>query len=810
MSVSSASSSRSGGLAALGGSRGPEDLVETLYNHPSVKIIAFTTNQRSSFNLSPSTASDPPPGTLPASSQLERTIAVGNCGTALQPILPKSQCWCIDEGNSRFVLQVRRPQYWRIELPTSDADDVHRAFILREVFDRILLFEKTECPFERSFTVELPERPSTPAKKRPWTPVGKNLVSSPFASDFSPPSPSSKVAAGRRKRASTVTTQELAVAVEESETSTDEEPARRVASTHTPEAQLPETRSEIRSTAPSVASENEFVAAVADAKSSDNTPDEPKNDSSVPEFPEEEPECYFAPQTAERGEPTSLPYDVLEASSPENEAKASEQFSASPKSESCRLEHKKGTHNVLKTSTQSSAPLSQEEAQHSDDTGINSRLVPQALESTRTFVASLVAPSTMQPPQKAEPLEQMIPARTSASTIVTEKVPVGKARSGTEVLLATAQPSEQHVGTDGNEDAPPVPSTAEEIFGDLDDGPSSYEGSGGQVTGVNLKMKKMSRMLAGRSVSLPPQLTLITAPPIKAQKPAKQSPTSSVALVAASSESGNASPVGSTDSFHSVQSWHSPITPLPLSPPISRPESPASFPYPHDDILIPARQLSLRSVSELAVTPNTDATFVPSSAGTDTDETASPVPRSPADSKPASPLSVEAPRRPRTSHSCAADERSAIRNRARDNLSISRRALSPLPSAANLFSPQGRRRPATRVETVRKLPSAIIHKTVEILLSPPGHLVNLMLKVAAKIAAGEWRGLVFGFGEGGEQIPVHWDYSDGEFSSWGDDDDYNFSMGRFARQGSTSSMPRATRRSPVGSPEEDSRSWEVD
>jgi hypothetical protein len=47
-----------------------------------------------------------------------------------------------------------------------------------------------------------------------------------------------------------------------------------------------------------------------------------------------------------------------------------------------------------------------------------------------------------------------------------------------------------------------------------------------------------------------------------------------------------------------------------------------------------------------------------------------------------------------------------------------------------------------------------------------------MLKVAAKIAAGEWRGLVFGFGEAGEQIPVQWDYySDGEFSSLSDDED---------------------------------------
>lgn len=58
-----------------------------------------------------------------------------------------------------------------------------------------------------------------------------------------------------------------------------------------------------------------------------------------------------------------------------------------------------------------------------------------------------------------------------------------------------------------------------------------------------------------------------------------------------------------------------------------------------------------------------------------------------------------------------------------------------------------------------------------------------MLKVAARIAAGEWRGLVYGLGEGGEGIiPVQWDYYedydyeyeyDGEFSSWEDDEDYD-------------------------------------
>ncbi|KAL6356957.1 hypothetical protein LRP88_10570 [Fusarium phalaenopsidis] len=138
------------------GSPDSDSLVETLYNHPNAKIISFTASGRA-LSRSPG-GPDDEPGSLSWSSQLERTIAVGpfriyrapgsvaflNCGSALQPILPKSQCWCIDEVNSKFVLQIRRPNYWRIELPVQDPEDQTRAEALKGVFDKILQFEKTE------------------------------------------------------------------------------------------------------------------------------------------------------------------------------------------------------------------------------------------------------------------------------------------------------------------------------------------------------------------------------------------------------------------------------------------------------------------------------------------------------------------------------------------------------------------------------------------------------------------------------------------------------------------------------------------
>ncbi|KAK4240736.1 inheritance of peroxisomes protein 1-domain-containing protein [Achaetomium macrosporum] len=170
-------------------------LVDTLYDHPNVKIVSFTAGSPS-LSVGPRAAaqSDIEPGSLPWSTQLERTIAVGpfriyrapgsvaflNCGSALQPILPKSQAWCVDEESSKFVLQIRRPQYWRIEVPVEEQEDVRRAQQLREVFDMILQFEKTECPFKRSFTVEIPKRPETPVKKRPWTPLRRSSTSFPL------------------------------------------------------------------------------------------------------------------------------------------------------------------------------------------------------------------------------------------------------------------------------------------------------------------------------------------------------------------------------------------------------------------------------------------------------------------------------------------------------------------------------------------------------------------------------------------------------------------------------------------------------
>ncbi|KAK6822464.1 hypothetical protein PG987_014009 [Apiospora arundinis] len=786
-------------------SRGPPDeLVETLYNHSYAKITSFTSGQHISYGSS--AFNEPEPGSLPPSSRLERTIAIGpfriyrapgsvaflSCGSALQPILPKSQCWCIAEDNSQFVLQIRRPQYWRIEVPVADAEEVQQALLLRDVFDNILLFEKTECPFQRSFTVELPPRPKTPVIKKPWTSVGKNLIPTVFTSDLSPPAPSPRIVSGRMR---------LRPVPRKPEFSSEDD-------THSDEREYP-------------------------------TPPVTQGDEATNEASSSEPEVQSRGRLSERET------DVFKTDAPVASS-ACDQPKKTPATEEPQITE------VMVDSD-------------SDDRGAetdvhNLSLTTQTTPGSQcgTQVDKAISQNEVRPGQAPAPEQvQISPDPCVVNTRVSDPPAVPLKRQDVKPKTRVAQKSQAprlsaipH-GAAGAQSAPRTPrqtvatqefnkksnattANTEEVFGDdNDDGPSLWEGSG-NIGAVNLKKKRMSRILAGRSATLQPQLTVVTAPPAKPAprqpvqaRPApvqtRSAPVQTRAAIeipasehtAPSQTSDDTSPVGSTDSFHSLQSsqsWHSPITPLPPSPTGSRPDSSTGhrFPYPHDNIFKTPKE-RVKENSEFVQTPRTDVTVMPSPA-TATNHTDSPMPRSPSeDSKLASPTYIESIQEEiRTS---ALAERPALRHRAQST-SISlgqRRGLSPLPPAANLFTPPrpSTAQPASRLEAVRKFPGTIIHKTVEILMSPPGHLVHLMLQVAAKIAAGEWRGLVFGFNEGGEKIPVQWDYSDGELSSWEDDDDYHFCMGRFGSMQNREEQP-SPQANAFGSPEEDSRGWEVD
>lgn len=97
------------------------------------------------------------------------SVAFLNSGNTLHPILAKSQCWCVD-GESKFVLRIRPNSYYRIELPWRTSEERTKVKELKAVWANILQYEVTSCPFRRGFTVDLPEPPITPIRKRPWKP----------------------------------------------------------------------------------------------------------------------------------------------------------------------------------------------------------------------------------------------------------------------------------------------------------------------------------------------------------------------------------------------------------------------------------------------------------------------------------------------------------------------------------------------------------------------------------------------------------------------------------------------------------------
>lgn len=260
-----------------------------------------------------------------------------------------------------------------------------------------------------------------------------------------------------------------------------------------------------------------------------------------------------------------------------------------------------------------------------------------------------------------------------------------------------------------------------------------------------------------RSITAPPMLSLITSPPSKQRN---KSPLASAALLEDSDFSS------SVDSFHSVQSWHSLGPP---SPPASGSSSPTMiYPYPNDNIVLPKRHDS-RDVPERTTTLDTPQVWELS-------------PKSDMNDIPLGRISLS-PRTPTSNdnYGKSADEkfeittppntRPSIRHRATTSSNSRRRTLSPLPAAVNLFSPPRRR--SRRLQTARHLPTAIIQKTCEILLSPPSHLLQFMLNIASKIAAGEWKGVLSGYGEA-----VHWDFEDDY--AWGEwhEDDYGVKLGR--------------------------------
>jgi hypothetical protein len=87
-----------------------------------------------------------------------------NSGNLLHTIFPRSQIWCVD-NQSIFVLRVRQDSYYRIELPYEKDEDKEKIAQFKSVLAQVMQYEKTRCPFPRSFEAEEHERPQSPPRK---------------------------------------------------------------------------------------------------------------------------------------------------------------------------------------------------------------------------------------------------------------------------------------------------------------------------------------------------------------------------------------------------------------------------------------------------------------------------------------------------------------------------------------------------------------------------------------------------------------------------------------------------------------------
>lgn len=538
-------------------------------------------------------------------------MAFLNCANALKPILPKSQAWCVD-GDSKFVLQIRPPQYWRIEVPNKTVEEGLKVEELKRVFEEVLRFEKTPCPFQRNFTVELPKAPETPVKKKPWRPVERPKLDSASSS-----------------------TEDLKT------------PSRSLSS---------------------------------------------------------------SPSWGPRGSKSRSP-----------------------------------------------SPLS---ALGEDTTSITSGTESQSLDQDTDQTIELGLEFN---PKLSKGVEDVAGDPTLEPSLLEDSI----VESVLEDFSRTGDDTDAFSDTIEDNDVTPR---------------SHFQPTLLPVVCEAKKSDKLQALqLGSRSITAPPVLSLVTSPPSRHR-------TRSISPIrSANNLEMDSAFSSSVESFHSVQSWHSPLDPP--SPYVSGQSSPAlTFPYPHEEIVLPKRLDRSREVSEITVTPETPRlgristiSEVESSA-----RAASPQPQTPTLSHDGSEKSDEEQFEVLTPPTV----RPVIRHRATTSSNSRRRALSPLPPAVNLFSPP--RRNKRRLKTARHLPTAIIQKTYEILLSPPSHLFRLMISIATKIAAGEWRGFLSGEGES-----VHWDFED-EYGGDTWEDDYGISLPK------PHTTSRTTNSNTTGG------SWEVD
>ena len=242
------------------------------------------------------------------------------------------------------------------------------------------------------------------------------------------------------------------------------------------------------------------------------------------------------------------------------------------------------------------------------------------------------------------------------------------------------------------------------------------------------------------------------------------------------------STVSSVDSLLSFHSFQSPISPMPPSPPSSGTIS-YSKTLNEMRIDVPGTRQKKQTKSELAINPesldSSDEISIPNGSG----DSPTILTHHERFSHTKNHLSSKSSMR-------AASPSTALRQRL-----SRRRAHSPLPSPANLYTPRAQL-------SGHHLTSAILQKTCSIILGPPVQLVALMLNLAARFASGTLKGESYTYRERGQPIPCSWELSEDEKENEGKDeweDDYGFSLG------DTPEQKRGRRMT-----DDNGGSWEID
>ena len=579
------------------------------------------------------------------------------------------------------MLQIRKPQYWRIEVPNEDDEEKARVEELKLVLSKVLLFERTPCPFQRDFVVELPEAPQTPTVKRPWRPVQGPLP-------YSSPSRENKIVG-----------------------EDDSRPSRSTSS----RAQWPTGSPEVRPQSP----QRPPTPRLSPSKSSKLSAD-----------------LHVPKKTQKRVNP-SPPHSPVATPPPSSPASTSAE-------------------RAVVTTPPNRTPVTTSPPRTPDATPAPLKPITNLATQPRTTAPEALPSVVEEPTETTEITVQQLPS-------LVESPPIGNI-TGERSITGV---DESYVVSEGTYDL----DTPKSLFQ-----PECHPSD----TGVDILERPHALRNTTRSTTAPPVLSLITSPPSKprTKSPPRDSNTSRKG-------SSHSSSVGS---FYSVQSWHSILDQdrgLPESPQSSS-ESP-TYPYPHENIVLPKRGHN---------SPDFDFTTAPETPGVWGSAPAPEIESSTAIYHSPNPeASVVDKSTKEGSQPVKPAAESGIRHRATTSSNSRRRELSPLPAAVNLFSPPPGRRPR-RLQTARHLPTAIIQKTCEILLSPPSHLFTLMINIASKIAAGEWRGFLFSpYGE-----EVHWDFED-EYgrSVYSPVDDYGIAL-------PYSNMPRR----PKTDSSDAGGSWEVD